>query len=212
MVNFLGSGFAAIFRSLLYEACGRIVNPIYGSAGLLWSGSWQLCQTAVEAVLSGAPIMQISAESAVSSMSPPLKAGDIRHVSKEEKENSAGSSHELHKVKSSRGRFKRSSGKPRAKVESAGIMLGELSHDSRVSHPGSRESGEADSMSVETVEASLAKPTRDGSDVELELTLTLGFEPIPKVQKACALVAGKKEMAGSDDDTCKVELALEYSG
>ncbi|XP_010492486.1 PREDICTED: LOB domain-containing protein 41-like [Camelina sativa] len=27
----------AIFRSLLHEACGRIVNPIYGSVGLLWS-------------------------------------------------------------------------------------------------------------------------------------------------------------------------------
>ncbi|KAJ9677023.1 hypothetical protein PVL29_022157 [Vitis rotundifolia] len=209
----------AIFRSLLYEACGRIVNPIYGSAGLLWSGSWQLCQAAVEAVLSGAPIMQISAESAVSSMSPPLKAGDIRHVSKDE--NSAGSSHELHKVKS-RGRFKRSSGKPRARVESAaefdesaGVILSrcyksELSRDSRVSHRGSRESGEADSMSVETVEASLVKPTRDGSDVELELTL--GLEPIPKVQKACAVVREKEEMAGSEDDTCKVELALEYSG
>ncbi|XP_074573434.1 LOB domain-containing protein 40-like [Curcuma longa] len=26
----------AVFRSLLYEACGRIVNPIYGSVGLLW--------------------------------------------------------------------------------------------------------------------------------------------------------------------------------
>ncbi|CDY34735.1 BnaA01g32900D [Brassica napus] len=35
-----------IFRSLLHEACGRIVNPIYGSVGLLWSGNWQLCQAA----------------------------------------------------------------------------------------------------------------------------------------------------------------------
>ncbi|CAL9767990.1 unnamed protein product [Musa acuminata subsp. burmannicoides] len=30
----------AIFRSLLYEACGRIINPIYGAAGLLCSGTW----------------------------------------------------------------------------------------------------------------------------------------------------------------------------
>ncbi|KAL4201437.1 hypothetical protein AMTRI_Chr02g258700 [Amborella trichopoda] len=37
----------AIFRSLLYEACGSIVNPIYGSVGLLWSDSWQLCQADV---------------------------------------------------------------------------------------------------------------------------------------------------------------------
>ncbi|KAJ3692378.1 hypothetical protein LUZ60_012728 [Juncus effusus] len=55
---------AAIYRSLLYEACGRIVNPVYGAVGLLWSGKWQLCQAAVEAVLKGAPI----------------QAADIRHV------------------------------------------------------------------------------------------------------------------------------------
>ncbi|CAL9082111.1 unnamed protein product, partial [Musa textilis] len=30
----------AIFRSLLYEACGGIINPIYGAAGLLCSGTW----------------------------------------------------------------------------------------------------------------------------------------------------------------------------
>ncbi|XP_061348632.1 LOB domain-containing protein 40-like isoform X3 [Gastrolobium bilobum] len=74
----------AIFRSLLYEACGRIVNPIYGSVGLLWSGSWQLCQAAVEAVLRGAPITPITSEAAASGRGPPLKAYDIRHVSKDE--------------------------------------------------------------------------------------------------------------------------------
>lgn len=79
----------AIFRSLLYEACGRIVNPIYGSVGLLWSGSWQLCQAAVEAVLKGAPITPITSEAAANGRGPPLKAYDIRHVSKEE--NSAAS-------------------------------------------------------------------------------------------------------------------------
>lgn len=80
---------AAIFRSLLYEACGRIVNPIYGSVGLLWSGSWQLCQAAVEAVLKGAPITPIASEAAANGHGPPLKAYDIRHVSKDE--NSAAS-------------------------------------------------------------------------------------------------------------------------
>ncbi|XP_043709160.1 LOB domain-containing protein 41-like [Telopea speciosissima] len=93
----------AIFRSLLYEACGRIVNPIYGSVGLLWSGSWQLCQSAVEAVLKGAPVVQISSEATVNPC-PPLKAFDIRHVSKDEK---SAASQELHKVKT-RNRFKRS--------------------------------------------------------------------------------------------------------
>ncbi|KAL6007474.1 hypothetical protein ACLOJK_032972 [Asimina triloba] len=167
----------AIFRSLLYEACGRIVNPIYGSVGLLWSGNWQLCQAAVEAVLKGAPIMQIPSETA-GGPSPPMKAYDIRHVSKEE--NSA--THDLHKVKS-RSRFKRSV-KPKPKPE----LLAEAAtddnpepvpvcnlrwrrcypdeldatacHDSASSHVSEPnvegDSRETESMfSVETVEASL---------------------------------------------------------
>ncbi|XP_039143697.1 LOB domain-containing protein 41-like [Dioscorea cayenensis subsp. rotundata] len=51
-----------VFRSLLYEACGRVVNPVHGSAGLLTGGSWQLCHEAVEAVLSGAPIKQLGGQ------------------------------------------------------------------------------------------------------------------------------------------------------
>ncbi|XP_057838488.1 LOB domain-containing protein 39 [Cryptomeria japonica] len=43
----------ALFRSLLYEACGRILNPIYGSVGLLWSGNWEVCQAGVESILQG---------------------------------------------------------------------------------------------------------------------------------------------------------------
>lgn len=43
----------ALFRSLLYEACGRIMNPIHGSVGLLWSGNWALCQAGVESILQG---------------------------------------------------------------------------------------------------------------------------------------------------------------
>jgi len=76
----------AVFRSLLYEACGRIVNPVYGSVGLLWSGKWHLCQAAVEAVLRGAPIVQISDEDAAAASPAHLhKAAaascyDIRHV------------------------------------------------------------------------------------------------------------------------------------
>ncbi|KAF8726914.1 hypothetical protein HU200_019397 [Digitaria exilis] len=73
----------AVFRSLLYEACGRIVNPVYGSVGLLWSGSWHLCQAAVEAVLKGAPIVQISSEDPAAAGPPHLHKAcsyDIRHV------------------------------------------------------------------------------------------------------------------------------------
>ncbi|KAG6398933.1 hypothetical protein SASPL_140405 [Salvia splendens] len=59
-----------IFKSLLYEACGRIINPIHGSVGLMSSGEWPRCHAAVEAVLGGAQLIS------------PLHGCDIRHVSK----------------------------------------------------------------------------------------------------------------------------------
>lgn len=34
-------------------ACGRTVNPVHGAVGLLWTGKWQICQAAVQTVLSG---------------------------------------------------------------------------------------------------------------------------------------------------------------
>ncbi|XP_057960323.1 LOB domain-containing protein 37-like [Malania oleifera] len=43
----------ALFQSLLYEACGRTVNPVNGAVGLLWTGNWHMCQAAVETVLRG---------------------------------------------------------------------------------------------------------------------------------------------------------------
>eukprot|EP00253_Pinus_taeda_P031958 PITA_31958 len=43
----------AIFRSLLYEACGRIVNPVYGLLGLVLSGKWAECQAGVDSILRG---------------------------------------------------------------------------------------------------------------------------------------------------------------
>jgi hypothetical protein len=95
-----------IFRSLLYEACGRIVNPIYGSVGLLWSNNWQMCQAAVEAVLTGKPIVQVSSEDAAADRTPPLRAYDIRHVLA----SPAAADGRLHKVaKAGRTRFKRAS-------------------------------------------------------------------------------------------------------
>ncbi|XVF09609.1 hypothetical protein REPUB_Repub07fG0108700 [Reevesia pubescens] len=164
-----------IFKSLLYEACGRIVNPIHGSVGLMCSGNWHLCQAAVDAVLSGAPINQVSFELLASSCSPLKSAFDIRHVPKDKNSNDG-----LRKVKN-RGRFKRSISKPKLKVEKD--VHESVSHESALSRGLSLgwDGGEGDSISVETVEASLAKADdelAEGSDLELELTL--GFEPRPK--------------------------------
>ncbi|XP_059664537.1 LOB domain-containing protein 40-like [Cornus florida] len=210
----------AIFRSLLYEACGRIVNPIYGSAGLLWSGSWHLCHAAVEAVLNGAPIVQVSPDTALSAMSPPLKACDIRHVSNND-ENSAASSRDLHKVKTRGGRFKRAPLKRRPKAE-LGVdevarviwglshkneVEGSASHDSVVSqhagpssHGGENEKG--DCVSGDTVEASLVERT---DRTVVELALTLGFEPAARKERVGPSV---EEINGVDEAPCQVELEL----
>lgn len=190
LMNLINSGpehlRPAIFRSLLYEACGRIVNPIYGSVGLLWSGSWQLCQAAVEAVLKGAPITQITSEAAVISHGPPLKAYDIRHVSKDE--NSAAST-DLHKVVKSRCRFKRSAAvgiketiKP---IHDAAAELGwnnnnnnnnrcfelnrSMSHDSSVSHPKEAPNVEGESRDRETESIVSVEPTETSMFFGVEL-------------------------------------------
>ncbi|KAK8943952.1 LOB domain-containing protein 37 [Platanthera guangdongensis] len=46
-------GAAALFQSLLFEACGRTINPVNGAVGLLATGNWNLCQAAVQKVLRG---------------------------------------------------------------------------------------------------------------------------------------------------------------
>uniref|UniRef100_A0A2P2L5T0 Uncharacterized protein MANES_12G110600 n=1 Tax=Rhizophora mucronata TaxID=61149 RepID=A0A2P2L5T0_RHIMU len=43
----------SLFQSLLYEACGRTVNPVNGAVGLLCTGNWHVCQAAVYTVLGG---------------------------------------------------------------------------------------------------------------------------------------------------------------
>uniref|UniRef100_A0A6N2LR92 LOB domain-containing protein n=1 Tax=Salix viminalis TaxID=40686 RepID=A0A6N2LR92_SALVM len=43
----------SLFQSLLFEACGRTVNPVNGAVGLLWARNWHVCQAAVETVLRG---------------------------------------------------------------------------------------------------------------------------------------------------------------
>ncbi|KAG6490391.1 LOB domain-containing protein 40-like [Zingiber officinale] len=176
----------AIFRSLLYEACGRIVNPIYGSVGLLWSGSWQACQAAVDAVLRGAPVVPIPTETAASASAPPLKGYDIRHVSKDP----AGES--LHKVNAlGRARFKRhgvqpAPAQPQQQHRPTAQFLSSRSHESTSScRAAEPEPPTNESMSsAETAEAgshvSQGEPDRSSSSTsssEALLELTLGFKP-----------------------------------
>ncbi|KAK4759667.1 hypothetical protein SAY87_022798 [Trapa incisa] len=222
----------AIFRSLLYEACGRIVNPIYGSVGLLWSGSWPLCQAAVEAVLKGTPITPINSEAAATGDGPPLKAYDIRHVSKDEKSATAASK-EIHRAKT-RCRFKRNGGeKPKASVSDGSDHSRSTSHDSSLSHPPepgtnldgdskdnesmvSEETAEPELLFRADVESTPAKlvEERGRGAVDVGLELTLGLEP---AARAPLVVPVKKRKfqefvltteADDDDDDCVMELGL----
>lgn len=245
MTLFLFCLVAAIFRSLLYEACGRIVNPIYGSVGLLWSGSWQLCQAAVEAVLKGTPITPINSEAAANGQGPPLKAYDIRHVSKDE--NSAASN-DPNRVKT-RCRVRRvvkpkvSDNKPCSGVGFGSVvepardeLTRSTSHESSVSHQSELamldgESKETESMvSVETAEVSLmfrAEPesaakgnegVHDHASTEIAgvgLELTLGLEPVSRASHMVPVKKRKLEVeaygyGSSDDESCKIELGLDY--
>lgn len=182
------------------------MNPIYGSAGLLWSGNWHLCHAAVEAVLSGAPIAQhLSPETDESTMSPPLKACDIRHVSKDESSDQT--------VRPRGRKFKRAGKKPKKggaeaavdEAEAARVMWSwsnkefdrSTSHDSVVSH---------DSGSVETVEESLAKPDGRAGGRGVELELSLGLEPVLRAEKG--LKGGEED--GSSGATCGVKMELNF--
>ncbi|XVF44170.1 hypothetical protein PTKIN_Ptkin02bG0099300 [Pterospermum kingtungense] len=162
----------AIFRSLLYEACGRVINPVYGSVGMLWSGNWAECQAAVDAVLRGSSITNTSSESLPQQPISALKTYDIRHVSKGPK------AADIDKVKM-RTRFKRSSTRSKRQV-------GSSSYDSWINQFENGESKEDESMfSGETVEGSLVNQTKkvpvfkfssqteESTDVGLELTLGL---------------------------------------
>lgn len=157
------------------------MNPIYGSVGLLWSGSWQLCQAAVEAVLKGSPITPINSEAAATGDGPPLKAYDIRHVSKDENSAASNDPGASRRVKT-RCRFKRSSVKAEAsngiasavvestqRLSSSTELNRSSSGDSSLSHQSDsphleNESKETESMiSAETAEVSHLPPPRSES-------------------------------------------------
>jgi hypothetical protein len=181
------------------------VNPIYGSVGLLWSGSWQLCQNAVEAVLKGAAITPINSDTAETDNGPPLKAYDIRHISKEE--NPVGSS-ELHRVRT-RCRFKRSGVKQPKEV-----INRSTSHDSSLSH---QSEAAVQNVELNQSESSLGSGETTtfqlGAEPEssIELELSLGFEPVPRTGGASRKKDREVEISGDLlEGACKMELGMDY--
>ncbi|GAU27565.1 hypothetical protein TSUD_29970 [Trifolium subterraneum] len=60
LANTTNQNAPAVFKSLLYEASGRLVNPTHGALGLFWIGQWSRCEAAVEAVLAGSNINDVT--------------------------------------------------------------------------------------------------------------------------------------------------------
>lgn len=149
------------------------MDPIHGSVGLLWSGNWSKCQSAVDTVLSGSPIT--GSEDPAPNSTVPLNACDIRHAARD--------SSKLNQVKN-RCRFKRngSNAGNSGPLGSNGLVrVGRDEFSGLTSHDSLEES----MFSVETVNDSFercAKPESelkldesraDGGEIGLELTLGL---------------------------------------
>ncbi|PIN22547.1 hypothetical protein CDL12_04740 [Handroanthus impetiginosus] len=182
-----------IFRSLLYEACGRIINPVHGSVGLMCSGDWPRCQAAVEAVLQGTPLMmQVAGDDDSSTVAPteypitPLQGCDIRHLSRD----SAASANRIR----TRNRFKRSALRANSVAtelmseseEKFTITGWDYGEDHKNFSEELKRAPSHDSFSVETVEPALANPVEnlvrgvkpEPEPCEIELDLTLGLNPL----------------------------------
>lgn len=70
--------YAALFQSLLYEACGRTINPVSGAIGLMWTGQWDLCESAVDTVLCGGslrPMDDLCGDADMRNLYGPIVAG-----------------------------------------------------------------------------------------------------------------------------------------
>ncbi|PSR84940.1 LOB domain-containing protein [Actinidia chinensis var. chinensis] len=181
----------AIFRSLLYEACGRIINPVYGSVGMLCSGNWLRCQAAVDSVLNGSPIMQApSYNDAAKHSITPLKGCDILRLSK--------NSNDIR----TRTRFKRSGGRGRGKsrLVSAAELSPELTRFS-ISGWGEAPSHDSNLFSVDASLENLAETnrivkseTRD-DECEVGLELSLGFNQVMRSHMPIM-----EQINGSDGD------------
>ncbi|WJX43583.1 hypothetical protein P8452_30658 [Trifolium repens] len=89
LANATNQNSQAVFKSLLYEASGRLVNPTHGALGLFWTGQWNRCEAAVEAVLTGSNINDVTTVDGQTSSYTLIaenrfipRTYDIRHVAK----------------------------------------------------------------------------------------------------------------------------------
>lgn len=185
------------------------MNPIYGSVGLLWSGNWQLCQAAVEAVMKGEPITEMATDAATNGQGPPLKMYDIRHISKDESSAVAAAAAGLTDLKRPKARrAKRLAAVAKAAESEGKSGGGEASHVSSLSHQSEIVAAQEGDSNISEVMA--FSPPAVQSSGEIKLDLSLGLEP---VSHACNVVPLKKRKIGAfstwqEESPCKTELKL----
>ncbi|KAF7049920.1 hypothetical protein CFC21_058370 [Triticum aestivum] len=188
----------ALFRSLLYEACGRAASPVYGASGLFSTGNWEACQAAVQAVLEGRRIPQVAADQAAPHPGL-LAAYGVRRIPKDGIDRASAA---LRVSPAGRASFKRasssSSSAARSKRDggheeaSAGS-----SHDHGVEDDGKalaaeQKRGQSSSSEAEAgshvsqaeQSASATVPQVAEDDGEIDLELTLGFGPATRVLRS----------------------------
>ncbi|THU47679.1 hypothetical protein C4D60_Mb09t18150 [Musa balbisiana] len=217
--SYVSRSCAAIFRSLLYEACGRVVNPINGSVGLLWSGSRQ------PAALPG---RRGGGAQGCSCCSNPLRDGcvhpgatpqGLKHLPRGQGCRAPHGQQEPDRVQA-----QRLSTPTPAEPESAeaGILCwprcyrGDSSHDSEPNPlevggcVATTTAGEGESKENESVlSAGVASQVSNVDEGEVELELTLGFQPASRFGRA-AWPAGeaRRDVRCFDADACKMDLCL----
>jgi hypothetical protein len=150
-----------VFKSLLYEAAGRLVNPTHGALGLFWTGQWSRCEAAVQAVLTGSNINDVSfvdvqtSSGTLIAENPVLPTtSDIRHVAR-------GTNVDIKE----KTQFKRAGStfkpKPRVGLADKTTLLKSI----------------LDNGNTKTVEASsmIDKELNGAAETQVDLELTLGF-------------------------------------
>ena len=172
--------------------------------GLLWEGKWNLCQAAVEAVLKGAPLPKIPSSSL--STPPFIQSYDIRHVGKnnddlhkEDKANDirnvSKKNQDLHRVnKVNRPQFKRSAQPPKFNQAAA-----------RSEEPNASHSSGTEDLSEQT-SVTTSFDMESGEEGEVELELTLGFEPVHRDARSSC---GKRRSVERDCESGGVDLGLD---
>uniref|UniRef100_A0A453J8E5 LOB domain-containing protein n=2 Tax=Aegilops tauschii subsp. strangulata TaxID=200361 RepID=A0A453J8E5_AEGTS len=188
----------ALFRSLLYEACGRAANPVYGASGLFSTGNWEACQAAVQAVLEGRRIPQVGADQAAPH--PGLVAAyGVRHIPKDGIDRAsaalrvspagrasfkrAASSCSAARSKRDGGHEGESDGSHDHVVEDDGKVLADK-HKRRESSSSEAEAGSHVSQAEQSASATVPQEAQEDGEIGLELTL--GFGPATRVMRSPA--------------------------